>query len=179
MVMKKLLPWIMVLVLITVVFGTIYSVVQQAQRNDANWPQIQISEDIAVKLNDKADPLVLMGDQVDIAKSLKSFSVIYDKKGKAVSGSGFINDKLPKIDKGVLENSKGKDYNAVTWKPVGETRIAAVVVEAKDYYVLSGRSLKEVEKNEDNTLMISLLGWLVSVLILLGLFAASVRGQEV
>ena len=179
MVMKKITPWIIVLLLITVVFGTIYAVVQQAQRNDANWPQIQMSDDLAAKLNDKADPLVLTGDQVDIAVSLKPFSVIYDKKGKAVAGSGFINDKLPKIDKSVLENSKSKDYNAVTWKPVGETRIAAVVVAANDYYVLSGRSLKEVEKNEDATLMISILGWLLSVLLLLGLFAASARSREV
>lgn len=179
MVMNKLLPWAMVLALITVVFGTIYAVTQQAQRNDANWPQIQMSSDTAAKLDDKADPLVLMGDQVDITKSLKPFSVIYDKKGKPVAGSGFINDKLPKIDKGVLEHSKGKDYNAVTWKPAQDTRIAAVVVEAKNYYVLSGRSLKEVEKNEDQTLMLSLLGWLVSTLLLLGILAASARSQEV
>jgi hypothetical protein len=178
MVMKRILPWLVVFALITVVFGTIYGAVQQAQRNDANWPQIQMSEDIATKLDDKAEATVLTPDQVDITKSLKPFTIIYDKKGKPISGSGFINSKLPNADMGVLDNSKGKDYNAVTWTPTDDTRIAAVVVEAKDYYVLSGRSLEESEKNENTTLFITFVGWLISVLLLAGLFVASTRTTE-
>jgi len=170
MVMNRLLQWLLVLIMITVFFGTIYGALQQAQRNDANWPQIQMSEDIAAKLDDKANPQVVLTDKVDIARSLKPFSVIYDKQGKPVAASGFLNDKQPKIDKGVLENSKDKDYNAVTWKPTDKTRIAAVVVESKDYYVLSGRSLEEVEKNENTTLLITGLGWLVSIFLFAGIF---------
>jgi hypothetical protein len=178
--MRRLLPWIAVFAIITVIFGTIYVVTQQAQRNDANWPQIQMSQDIAARLNDKADPDFQFSDQVDITKSLKPFSVIYDKDGKPIAGSGFINSKLPTIDKGVLENSKDKDYNAVTWKPTKDARIAAVVVEAKGYYVLSGRSLKEVEKNENTTLLYSGLGWLFSVMLLAGILAIlSFRNSDI
>jgi hypothetical protein len=176
--MKKVLPWIMVLLVITVVFGTIYVAVQQSQRNEANWPQIQLSEDMAAKLDDKADPTVLMGDQVNVLKSLKPFTVIFDKQGKPVAASGFIKDKLPTINKAVLDSSKGKDYSAVTWRPSKDVRLAAVTVEAKNYYVLSARSLKEVEKNQNTTLLLSLLGWLVSVLLLGGLFAANGRGDD-
>jgi hypothetical protein len=168
--MRRLLPWILVLIMITVVFGTIYGVVQQAQRSDANWPQIQMSKDIAAQLDDKADPDFIFNSQVDVVKSLAPFSVVYDNDGKPIAGSGFINGKLPNIGKDVLENSKGKDYSAVTWTPNEDTRIAAVTVKAKNYYVLSGRSLKEVEKNENNTLYISALGWLVSVALLAGIF---------
>jgi hypothetical protein len=178
MVMNRLLPWIAVLIMITAAFGTIYAVTQQAQRNDANSPQIQMSQDVATKLDDNANPTVLMTSQVDINKSMAPFTVIYDKNGKPVAGSGFSNQKLPQIDKGVLESSQGKDYNAVTWKPSGDTRIAAVVVEANKYYVLSGRSLKEVEKNESTTLLISAIGWFVTVLLLGGLFALGAQRSD-
>ncbi len=41
--MKKFLPWALALVVLLVVFGTIYTAVQQAQRSDANYSQIQLA----------------------------------------------------------------------------------------------------------------------------------------
>jgi hypothetical protein len=63
--------------------------------------------------------------------------------------TGYLDGKIPIVPLGVLENSKGKDYNFVTWQPKSGVRIASVSVSAKNYYVLSGRSLKEVEKRID------------------------------
>jgi hypothetical protein len=72
-----------------------------------------------------------------------------------------------------LQAAKGKDYYAVTWEPKNDTRIAAVTVAGKDYYVLSGRNLNEVEKNENRTLLLSLLGGIISVILLGVIFVAS------
>ena len=167
--MQKILPWIATVLVLLVGFGTIYVVTQQAQRNDANWPQIQLARDAATAVNNKLESFNV-GSQVDMAKSLAPFTNLYDKTGKPVAGTGFLDGKMPKVDPGVLDNAKGHDYNAVTWEPKEGVRIAAVAVAGKDYYVVSGRNMKEVEKNENTTLVLSALGFLAS-LIVLGLLA--------
>jgi hypothetical protein len=166
--MKKLFPWFAALALLIVIFGSLYGVVQQAQRRDANWPQIQLAEDTAVQLNQDGYPLALTSGQVDISKSLTPFTIIYDKKGTPVSSSGYLDNKTPQAPIGILKAAAGKDYHAVTWQLKGGVRVAAVSVAAKNYYVLSGRNLREVEKNENNTLQLSLLGG-IAALVLFGL----------
>jgi hypothetical protein len=166
--MKKLLPWFAALALLVVIFGTIYGVVQQAQRLDANNPQVQIAEDAAYALNRHGEPQAFISDNVDFGRSLQPFINIYDKKGKLVNGSGYLNGRLARAPLDMLKASEGKEYSAVTWEPKEGVRVAAVSVAAKDYYVLSGRNLKEVEKNETTTLQLSLLGGLAA-LVLFGL----------
>jgi len=165
--MKRLLPFIAIFLALIISFGTIYAAVQQAQRNDANYPQIQLAEDMAAELNAGADGLGLLDNpKVDLAHSLAPFTIIYDKNGRPIVGSGYLDHKLPKAPLAVLKAAQNKDYNAVTWQPKKDVRIAAVTVAAKNYYVLSGRSLKEVEKNENTTLEITLLGGLLTMLVI-------------
>ena len=164
--MKKLLPWFAAFLLLVVIFGTMYTVVQQSERRDANYPQIQLAEDTAAKLNQGADPKQLVGGTVDMAASLASFTIIYGKSGQVIGGSGYLHGKLPTIPYGVLAAAQGKDYHFVSWQPEPDVRIAAVSVAAKGYFVLSGRSLKEVEKNEAKTFQLSLLGGVIATLML-------------
>jgi hypothetical protein len=154
-------------------FGTIYGAVQQAQRSDANYPQVQLAEDMAASLDKDVLPSRYLGENVDMAKSLAPFTIVYRKDGSILQGSGLLNGKVPKAPLGVLRHSTGKDYYAVTWQPAKDVRIAAVVVPAKDYFVLSGRNLKEVEKNESRTFDIALLGGVLAVLLLAVIFVAS------
>ncbi len=168
--MRKLLPWLLVLATLVVLFGTVYTVVQQAQRSDANYPQIQLAEDAAAALKHGEVPLGLVYGNVNIATSLAPFTIIYDKTGRVENGSGYLNGHVPKVPLGILSAAKGKEYNAVSWQPQKDVRIAAVTVAAKDYYVLSGRSLREVEKNETRTLQFALLGGIVSMILLAVVF---------
>ncbi len=160
-----------------VMFSTIYAAVQQSQRSDANFPQIQLAQDTAASLNQGDAPLVLVHGTVDASKSLAPFTIIYDKTGKVVLGSGYLDGKVPQAPLGVLTASNGKDYHAVSWQPRSDVRIATVTVAAKDYYVLSGRSLKEVEKNEAHTTQIVLLGCLVALALLSLIFVLSALSQ--
>lgn len=176
--MRRILPWLIVLLMLLVVFTTVYSVVQQAQRRAANLPQIQLAQDTAAALDRGDVPSVLVHGNVNINKSLAPFTIIYDKQGKPVAGSGQLDGKLPKVDIGVLANSKGKDYNAVTWEPKDGVRIASVSVEADKYYVLSGRSLKEVEKNESHTLLIAASGFVITILLYGLIFVLNIRPTE-
>jgi hypothetical protein len=163
--MKKLIVGLCAVGILIIIFGTIYAAAQQAQRGDANYPQIQLAEDTAASLN-KGDPPVNASGNVNIASSLAPFTIIYDKKGNVFLSSGYLDNKAPKAPLSMLEASKGKTYNAVTWQPQKDVRIASVTVAAKDYYVLSGRSLAEVEKNETHTLQLALVGGILSLLVL-------------
>jgi len=171
--MKKLIPWYGSIVILIIIFGTIYGVVQQAQRQAANDPQIQIAEDTAVLLNQGVKPAALTFGRVSLNTSLAPFMIVYDKSGRVVAGSGYLSGQVPTVRDGVLQAASNKDYHAVTWQPQAGVRIAAVTVAADNYYVLSGRSLKQVEVNENETLQIAFIGGIASLIVLGIVFAIS------
>lgn len=164
--MKRLLPWFGAAAILVSLFGTMYAVVQQAQRRAANYPQVQIAEDTAAALDAGASPSTLVTGKVDFSKSLAPFVIVYNKAGQVVTASGYIGGVVPSAPRGILTAASGQPYNSVTWRPESSARVAAVTVAAKDYYVLSGRSLKEVEKDEDRTFLLSLLGGTVALAVL-------------
>jgi hypothetical protein len=130
-----------------------------------------------VALNEGQDPSVLAKGKVDVGSSLAPFVIIYDISGHVVNGSGYLNGSVPTVPLGVLTAANSKPYNAVTWQPEGGVRIAAVSVATHHYYVLSGRSLKEVELNEQRTFQDSLLGG-IAVIVVLGMTGAVVVGLK-
>lgn len=176
--MKNLVAGLAGVGVLIIIFGTMYAAVQQAQRSDANSPQIQMAEDTAALLDRGQSSEILAGGTVDMAKSLAPFMIIYDKKGQVFLSSGYLNGKVPKVSLSMLEASKGKAYSAVTWEPQKDVRIAAVTVAAKDYYVLSGRSLTEVEKNETHTLQAAFIGGVLSLVLLGVMVVIRILGTE-
>lgn len=169
---KRLLPWIGASIVVLLTFATIYAAVQQSQRRAANSPQIELAEDAAAALNSGTPPSYVVGNSVDMNHSLAPFVIVYNKSGKVIAGSGYLHGKIPSVPFGVLTASRNKDYNFVTWQPNDGPRIAAVSVDANRYYVLSGRSMKEVEKNATQTLQIVVMGLIASLLTMLVTFAA-------
>jgi hypothetical protein len=165
--MKKHVLWFAAATIILIIFGTIYSVVQQSQRADANYPQIQIAEDAAAALNQGAKPSILVSGHVSLNDSLAPFLVIYSRSGKIVAGSGYLNGHVPGVPIGILSDSNDKPYNAVTWQPQKNVRIAVVTYSANKYYVLSGRSLKYIEANENKSFALSYLGGFASIFVLI------------
>jgi hypothetical protein len=164
--MKIYIPWLTAAAILVIVFGTIYVTVQQSQRLNANWPQIQIAEDTAAALNSGARPASLTSGRVSLNSSLAPFVIIYDKSGHVVSGSGYLNGHIPQAPTGSLLAAAGEAYNFVTWQPENDVRIAAVTTSANNYYVLSGRSLKEVERNAGRTFGLAFLGGVLSWIVL-------------
>lgn len=164
--MKKMIPWFGSAVMLILVFVTIYGVVQQSQRSAANSPQIQIAEDMAATLNQGATPSSLITGRVSLNTSLSPFVVIYDKSGQVVAGSGYLNGKIPSIPFGVLTSANNHAHHTVTWQPQSDVRIAAVTVSTDKYYILSGRSLREVEANEDHTLQMATVGGILALIVL-------------
>jgi len=171
--MKRLFVFICLAAIISCIFGTIYATTQQAQRSDANFPQIQLAEDTQAALNSGQQPDRLIGEPVDIGSSLAPFLSIYDQSGRLIASSARLHGETPAIPSGVLQAARGQLYHAVTWQPATGVRIATVTTSGQHYFVLSGRSLTEVERNENRTMLLAALGWAVSELCLAAAFLSA------
>lgn len=153
--------WLAIATASTILAGLVYVAVQQDLRQSANDPQIQLANDAASALNSgKNAAEVLTGDQIDAASSLAPFLILYDESGRAVTGSGQINGQLPAPPTGVFSYSKAHGADRLTWQPDTNIRLAAVVVPYQNGYVLSARSLREVENREAQTELLVFICWL-------------------
>jgi sensor histidine kinase regulating citrate/malate metabolism len=171
--MKKLsfLNYLMVITIITVIFGVTYATVQQSYRTAANDPQIQIARDINASLQQGKTVEGFLADTIDIGQSLSTFVALYDANGKPVRSSGDLDGKMPELPAGVFEFAKSHGEHQVTWQPRSGVRMAMVIVSSTASpvgFVAAGRSLQEVEVREHNLIIMIFTGWIVcSVLILI------------
>ena len=167
---NKYLNYFVVFVLaITFSALTVYVAVQQSLRQSANDPQVQIAEDIVSELNAGADPSGLNSqNKTDMAGSLSPYLMIYDGDNKLMGSTGQLDGEVPIVPTGVLDAAKKNGENRVTWQPKSGVRVALVVKSfsaATSGFVVVGRSLREIEIREANTLKIVAICWLVSIII--------------
>ncbi len=164
-------------VTLTMACGLGYAVVQQALRSGANDPQLQLSEDGARALDGGAAPSSLVGPGsaaaglagaalVDPAVSLAPFVVVYDASGAPLAANATLDGGTPKPPDGVLETARSSGIDKVTWQPEAGVRIAAVVVRWSGGTVLAGRSLRNVEEQEDRTLLLAGAAWLAGLVLI-------------
>jgi len=149
--MKNNILWLGAAALLIIVITSFGVIVVTAQRMSANDLSIQFAEDAAASLNNGDSPASLSKNRIGFEHSLAPFIVIYDKQGDPIAGTGYLNGVLPAAPLGILTAAQGHGYHAVTWQPQADTRVAAVTVSARNYYVLGGQSLKEVELQENTT----------------------------
>lgn len=152
---------------ITLLSGLLYFVLQQYIRSSANDPQIQLAEDLAFASSQgQPFPSAAPSSTVDLAKSLANFVIAYDSTGKVVFSDATLDGKAPTLPSSVLANAKKTGEARFTWQPKPGVRIAAVLTPYSGQssgLILVGRSLKEVEKREDDLTKQVLIGWLVTV----------------
>jgi hypothetical protein len=130
----------------------VYAAVQQALRESANDPQIQMAEDAAASLTSGAVPQSLAPAQtIDLSRSLAPFLILYDDSGKVLASSASLHGVMPSPPPGVFDYVREHSEERVTWQPERGVRIASVIIRVnapQDGFVLAGRSLREVEKRE-------------------------------
>jgi hypothetical protein len=151
-----------VAVLATLCCGLVYTAVQQDLRMAANDPQLQLAEDAARALDGGARPSTLVGSsKVDVTASLAPFVVVFDTSGNVLATDGQLDGHDPVPPQGVLDAARADPPNRVTWEPRTGMRVATVTVPWHGGTVMSGRSLREVERQEDNLLLLAGAAWLV------------------
>jgi hypothetical protein len=169
--------WLPFAVVVTAFCALAYMTVQQALRQGADDPQIQLAEDAAAALNRGERPDALVpGSQVDMATSLAPFLLTYDGNGKPLASSALLDGKMPEYPMGALDAARRSGENRVTWQPREGVRVASVAVPYRDGFVVGGRSLREVEKREAQTQTIAFTIW---VLGLVAVLAAVAFGEYV
>ncbi len=174
--LKNIIKFIVVIGIITIIFGTIYATVQQDYRQSANDPQIQVAEDTAkiFSTGDQIQEIAAMYPQINFAQSLAPFIILYDEKGQMIFSTGNMDNKVPTPPIGVLESARTFGENRLTWQPRRDVRIATVIVpySSSDFsgFILVGRNLREVEIRESHLTLMVFVGWILSVLGLILLF---------
>jgi hypothetical protein len=156
-----------VAVLATLCCGLVYTAVQQDLRMGANEPQVQMAEDAARALDTGAQPSSLVGStKVDVADSLAPFVVIFDTSGNVLATDGTLDGHDPVPPLGVLDAARQNPPNRVTWEPRDGVRVATVTVPWSGGTVMAGRSLREVERQEDDILLLAGAAWVAMLIAL-------------
>jgi hypothetical protein len=164
--------WLPFVVVITAFCALAYASVQQAYRQGANDPQIQMAEDAADALADGTGvDVIVPASKVLVAKSLAPFLIVYDASGKVVSSSVMLDGQTPELPSGVLDSTKQLGENRVTWQPREGVRIAAVIVSYQNGFVLAGRNLREVEIREMQVTQLAGLTWILAIIATLVVIA--------
>ena len=143
---KKWFPFVVV---ISAFCMLTYASVQQAYRQEANDPQIQMAEDVAHRLETETPNAVLPADPVEVSTSLAPYWIVFDPKDQAVAANARLHGQIPAFVPGALEYARQHGENRITWQPEAGVRSAVVIVpvaNGEKGFVLAGRSLREVEK---------------------------------
>lgn len=174
--MKKLLKsryfgtWILLAITGSLLYLLIYLAFQQQYRQNANDPQVRMTQDIALSLEQGTSPYDFNSDEkLDITQSLSPFTVIYDESGNVQASTGQLDQNEPVVPARVLTWAAENGESRVTWQPQKEVRIALVAVPYQSYegngFIAVGRSLREVEQRICTLGQAVLSMWLASLLL--------------
>ncbi len=177
--------YLLVVIVIIGFYFSLYAVVQQVLRQGANDPQIQMAEDAASKLAaGQSAQTIIPIEKVNIATSIAPFMMVFDANGTPIASSAQLNGQTPIIPSGVFDSVRQSGEDRITWQPQDGVRSAVIVTQFKGTstgFVLVGRSLREVEKREDNILQLLNLGWIGMLIITLPItvfvFKKPLQGQ--
>lgn len=168
--------WVPLALSATILSGMLYAVLQEQYRSSLNDPQIQMAEDAALKLAAGVKPASFaVKDHFDMATSLAPWIAIYDATGTPILSTAFLHDALPAPPAGVFKDLRERAFDAasdvphlkehrLTWEPEEGVRQAVVVVQAGDYFVVSGRNMREVEQRIWNMEIVVALGWVATMI---------------
>lgn len=167
----------------TVLALFLYAIPQQVLRQGANDPQLQLAGDLAARLEQGVAPAdAFPPGQVDMARSLAPFVIVYDDQGVPVASQAQLNGKVPSPPSGVFNYVRQHGEERLSWQPVPGrdhgVRIAAVVERVQHMgrggagFVLAGRSLAQVEAREAQVEQMAGVAWIA----MLGLIATGTLG---
>lgn len=155
----------------------LYAIPQHLLRSGLNDPQIQLAGDTAARIEQGVAPAeaVPASPQIDMARSLSPFVIVYDEQGHPVASQGLLNGSIPTPPPGVFENVLKNGEERLSWQPVHGSvgvRIATVIQRVNGPhpgYVLAGRNMREVEARIGDVQTMAGVTWLGMLgLILIG-----------
>lgn len=158
----------------------LYAIPQQVLRQGLNDPQIAIATDLVTTLERGGQvkmpqygevPGIESGStDVDMARSLSPFFIVYDDRGNVVASQALLNGQTPTPPSGVFDFVRQHGEDRISWQPQRGVRIAAVIQRVSGTnpgFVLAGRNMREVEARENQVFQMAALTWLVMLGVIL------------
>jgi hypothetical protein len=105
-----------------------------------------------------------------MAKSLAPYLIVFDDSGRPLAAGAQLHGATPIPPSGVFNSARAGEVRQ-TWEPENGVRAAMVVVRYSGGFVLAARSLREVERREDDALGLAIVG-MMGALALAALAAA-------
>jgi hypothetical protein len=158
------------IVVATILFGTIYVVAQQLDRLSANDAPLRLASQVASELREGQTTTLDAQPHVDLSRSLAAFVVVEDAQGQSSDGSGFLKGSLVSLPTGVLASAAKSGQDNVTWQPAAGLRFATVTLKVGNQFISAGQSLKPSEDRDGTFQLLVGSGWLVSMLVLGGIW---------
>lgn len=164
----------------TVLALAVYVIPQQVLRQDANDPQIELAENLALQLKAGATlEASLPHETIDVSQSLSPFLIAYNADGKPLASQAQLNGKIPTPSKGVFDYVRRNSEDRISWVPQPGARYAAVILHIPatsknlpDGFVLAARSMREVEIRQQKLGNLAFFNWFVMMgLIVVGMLA--------
>jgi len=157
--------WLPIAAVTTVLCGLVFIAVQQSLRQSANDPQIQMAGDAADALTGGASAeSVLPPTRIDVARSLATFTEVFNDNGEVVVSSGLLHGQPLQLPDGVLDNVRLEGESRLTLQPEPAARMASVIVHyggPSPGFVLVGRSLREIEFRTAQIRILVAIAWFV------------------
>jgi ABC-type amino acid transport system permease subunit len=154
---------------VSILFGTMYGMVQQSIRLSAyDQPRQAIDAYVANRNASESN-----FTRINLAADSNVFVIAYDSNGRATGGDGYLNGKLGVVPFGVLQHARAGHENTITWQPQAGVRLAVVVAKDGTNYILAGQSLKSYEDRIGQVGQVAFFGWLLTLLVLGTGFALS------
>ncbi|HWU60217.1 MAG TPA: hypothetical protein VN045_15955 [Microbacteriaceae bacterium] len=169
--MRRYIPWACALIILILVSGITYGVMQQIERQGADDTPMRLASQVASELADGGSSgTVGRLPRVNLSNSLAPFVVVFGADGKPTSGNGYLHGTLASPPPGVISTAREGGEDDVTWQPTSGLRFATVSIKSGDHVVMAGQSLAPSERRTGYIGVISALGGLVSVAILVVAF---------
>lgn len=170
--LRVIILWLPLALITTLLSGLIFNTVRQSIRQAADDPQIEMAEDTAAALNAGVRPQsIIPAGRINIAQSLAPYLIIYNQSRYPLISSGVLDDRIPVPPSTAFKEAASNGKNRITWEPKPGVRSAVTIVPYQGNppgYVLAGRSLREVEKREQQIYETVFWGWLITNLGSLG-----------
>jgi hypothetical protein len=112
--MKRIIPWLVGLVVVTLLIGSVYACLQQLGRQADD----DVPAGLALSQLDSPDPRVLTGvTPVDLARGPETFVNVYRGDGTPLTGTGTLVGSVPRLPQGVIDLALQTGQDRVTWQP--------------------------------------------------------------
>lgn len=154
--------WVPLAVAVTGLVLLVHLAVQQDLRMGGNDLPAQIAQDTAASIAKGSEPWTVTGrDDIDIAASLSTWTLVFDDSGTLVAGTPALDGKRAVPPTGVFTVAKTSGEDRVTWQPRPGVRQALVAVRIAGGrgVVMAGRSLRETEAHIDQQARIAIAAW--------------------